>query len=184
MDDAQRMKSGDEISSPVVVAATKPAASLVLPPLSPPSPASPALAKEPESKRKYTSFKEIFKHTGTDKMWRHAYDRYYDMWLTPYIKKEGLRILEIGANTGLSLGAWGMFFEHIPEVHGLSYGFGTNFNYTAVTCSLAPESCSKIKIFYGDQVRMCLYMPTCAHVSKCGECVHALCSSLEALLQT
>jgi hypothetical protein len=104
------------------------------------------------SGRKFTSFADIFNLTGTDKLYRHAYDRYYDVWFDRFISKPNLRLLEIGADSGKSLSAWGMFFEHAPVVHGLSYGISPDYNYTNVACKVDSSSCAKIRIFYGDQV--------------------------------
>ncbi len=102
-------------------------------------------------RQRQSTFADIFRHTGTDKLTRHAYDRYYDTWFRPYASKPNMRILEIGSDRGASLSAWAMFFDHIPVVHGLSYGVG-DFNTTDVACRLDPVSCAHIRVFHGDQV--------------------------------
>ncbi len=49
------------------------------------------------------SISTIMDWTGTDKLFRHAYDRYYSRYFEEFRDKPGLRILEIGAATGHSL---------------------------------------------------------------------------------
>merc|ERR1719471_2633331 len=68
------------------------------------------------------SIKEIFHETNTDKLWRHGYHRYYETQLAPYRAIDGLRILEIGADSGISLGAWLQYFTNPAAVQGVAFG--------------------------------------------------------------
>jgi len=99
---------------------------------------------------KRMTMKEIFAHTGTDKLTRHAYHRYYDIWLERFYGKAGLRMLEIGADTGKSLSAWAMYFQTPPIIHGLSYGVGKP-DYKGIACGLDKTTCENITVFFGDQ---------------------------------
>jgi hypothetical protein len=93
---------------------------------------------------------EILRNTGTDKMWRHGYHRYYEKQLAPYRHVDGARILEIGADKGPSLGAWLEYFEKPEVVQGLAYGVDADAAQKEA-CSLMPTQCSKLKIYSMDQ---------------------------------
>jgi len=93
---------------------------------------------------------EIFQETGTDKRWRHGYHRYYESKLAPYREIDGLRILEIGADSGVSLGAWLQYFTKPAAVQGVAYGVdATHAKQTA--CKLMPTHCEQLAIYSLDQ---------------------------------
>jgi len=96
------------------------------------------------------TIKEIFEETNTDKLWRHGYHRYYETQLAPYRNIDGLRILEIGADSGISLGAWLQYFTKPAAVQGVAYGVdATAAKQTA--CKLMPDQCEKLAIYSLDQ---------------------------------
>jgi hypothetical protein len=49
------------------------------------------------------SIADIMKASGTDKLTRHSYARYYERYFAEFRDMADLRILEIGADTGMSL---------------------------------------------------------------------------------
>ena len=55
----------------------------------------------PEFERE--SISELMDFSGTDKLFRHAYDRYYERYFREFRDVHGIRILEIGADSGISL---------------------------------------------------------------------------------
>lgn len=96
------------------------------------------------------TLEEIFKKSGTDKLWRHGYHRYYETELAPYRHIKDARILEIGADSGISLGAWMSYFSSPAAVHGIAYGVDEKVAKDKA-CSLMPESCDKLALFSMDQ---------------------------------
>ncbi len=52
------------------------------------------------------SIGSIMARTGTDKISRHAYDRYYELHFKDFREKKDLQILEIGAQSGRSIQLW------------------------------------------------------------------------------
>jgi len=102
-----------------------------------------------ETKRSKT-IKEIFNETNTDKLWRHGYHRYYETQLAPYRDIDGLRILEIGAESGAALGAWLQYFTKPAAVQGAAYGVDA-IAAKQTACSIMPDHCEKLAIYSLDQ---------------------------------
>jgi len=96
------------------------------------------------------SIKEIFHETNTDKLWRHGYHRYYETQLAPYRAIDGLRILEIGADSGISLGAWLQYFTNPAAVQGVSFGVDAA-EAKKKACELMAAQCEKLAIYSLDQ---------------------------------
>ena len=94
-------------------------------------------------------FRSLMAKTGTDKLTRHAYDRYYDIYLKDFRDKKGVTILEIGAQAGKSMKLWSSYFSDPAAIHGIAYR-SKNDQKKAV-CDWNPTACDKITIFYGDQ---------------------------------
>ena len=49
------------------------------------------------------SIADLMDASGTDKLTRHSYDRYYERYFAEFRDMADLRILEIGADSGVSL---------------------------------------------------------------------------------
>jgi len=96
------------------------------------------------------TIKEIFEETSTDKLWRHGYHRYYETQLAPYRDINGVRILEIGADSGISLGAWLQYFKKPAAVQGVAYGVDAAAARKKA-CDLMPDQCEKLAIYSLDQ---------------------------------
>merc|ERR1719399_1542853 len=96
------------------------------------------------------TLKEIFQKTGTDKLWRHGYHRYYEKQLAPYRNIDGVSILEIGADSGISLGAWMDYFQNPETVQGIAYNVSADAARKKA-CEIMPEGCSKLRIYSMDQ---------------------------------
>lgn len=96
------------------------------------------------------SIEKIFEGTHTDKLWRHGYHRYYEKQLAAYREQPGMRILEIGADSGISLGAWMLYFKDPAQVSGIAYGVDAEAAQ-AKACGILPDHCDKLKIFSMDQ---------------------------------
>jgi len=96
------------------------------------------------------SIKEIFQETNTDKLWRHGYHRYYETQLAPYRTIDGLRILEIGADSGISLGAWLQYFTKPAAVQGVAYGVDAA-EAKRKACESMAAQCEKLAIYSLDQ---------------------------------
>lgn len=95
------------------------------------------------------SIASIMSRTGTDKLTRHAYDRYYERHFKEFRDKADVKILEIGADTGLSIQLWAEYFSSPGAIHGISYGVPTN--QKKAVCDFSPLACDKVEIFSGDQ---------------------------------
>lgn len=91
----------------------------------------------------------IMARTGTDKLTRHAYDRYYDIYFRDFRNKKGLAFLEIGADQGKSMQLWSEYFSDPSAIDGVSYM--VNADQKKITCDWNPSVCDKITIFNGDQ---------------------------------
>ena len=91
----------------------------------------------------------IMLKTQTDKLNRHAYDRYYDRYFAPFRHKKDVMILEIGADNGMSMRLWAEYFTKPKGIHGISYGVSTD--QKKVACDWKPSACEYVKIFTGDQ---------------------------------
>jgi len=96
------------------------------------------------------TIKQIFQDTGTDKLFLHGYHRYYETQLAPYRDIDGLRLLEIGAKEGKSLGAWLQYFKNPAAVQGVSYGANAT-EAKENACNSMPEHCQKLEIYSLDQ---------------------------------
>jgi len=102
------------------------------------------------AERKPKSITEIFQETNTDKLYRHGYHRYYETHLEPYRAVHGLRLLEIGTDSGISLGAWLKYFTDSAAVQGLAYNVDVEKAH-ATACDLMPKECAKLAIYNLDQ---------------------------------
>merc|ERR1719412_3444372 len=78
-------------------------------------------SREAKEQEEPASIKDIFQGANTDKFYRHGYHRYYETHLKPYRAVNGLRLLEIGADSGVSLGAWLKYFTSAAAVQGVAY---------------------------------------------------------------
>eukprot|EP00565_Helicotheca_tamesis_P008438 CAMPEP_0185724464 /NCGR_PEP_ID=MMETSP1171-20130828/934_1 /TAXON_ID=374046 /ORGANISM="Helicotheca tamensis, Strain CCMP826" /LENGTH=336 /DNA_ID=CAMNT_0028392317 /DNA_START=92 /DNA_END=1102 /DNA_ORIENTATION=- len=68
------------------------------------------------------SFTDLLIESGSDKYYRHHYERYYEGWLEPYRNVAKLKMLEIGADQGKSIELWKNYFTNHELVMGLAYG--------------------------------------------------------------
>ena len=94
----------------------------------------------------------VMARTGTDKLSRHAYDRYYDQYFKAFRDKKDLMLLEIGAHNGKSIQLWLEYFSDPAGIHGVSYGEITEqINYKQVLCEWNLKLCDKASVFHGDQ---------------------------------
>jgi hypothetical protein len=92
---------------------------------------------------------------GTDKLFRHGYHRFYEGLFEPLRYKPGLRMLEIGVETGKSMATWVKYFENAAAdgIQGVAYHAAG----AQATLALQPGAeeqipgCEKIKFFVGDQ---------------------------------
>lgn len=96
------------------------------------------------------TIKEIFEETKTDKLWRHGYHRYYETQLAPYRDVDGLRLLEIGADSGISLAAWMEYFFTPAAVQGIAYGVDAK-QAKKKACDMMLDQCDKLAIYSLDQ---------------------------------
>ena len=85
----------------------------------------------------------------SDKVFGHGYQFFYGPKLAPFKSKPNLRMLEIGAQAGVSAAGWTQYFDDV-FVDMLTYG-GNNdeIKFESKACDLG--DCSKIHTFYGDQ---------------------------------
>lgn len=60
------------------------------------------------------SIKSSFAASHTDKLGRHGYHRFYDQFLQPLYGKP-VRMVEIGVQSGFSLGAWQTMFDSVQS---------------------------------------------------------------------
>jgi hypothetical protein len=118
-------------------------------PASPASPPAVPAAANPDTRE---SIAAIMARTGTDKLSRHAYDRYYELHFKEFRDKKDLSILEIGAQSGKSIQLWSEYFSNPSAIHGVSYGEDTqNVDQKKVVCDWNPAACKNVAIFNGDQ---------------------------------
>jgi hypothetical protein len=99
-----------------------------------------------------TSLVDLMKASGTDKLSRHGYHRFYESLLEPLRLKTELRMLEIGVESGRSMATWVKYFENaaLDGIQGVAY----NANGELATSACAKEKfpgCQKMKFFTGDQ---------------------------------
>lgn len=107
------------------------------------------MSQNPSDARK--SLENIFEETGTDKLWRHGYHRYYESKLAPYRDIDGLRILEIGAEKGKSLRTWTEYFSKPAAIHGIAYGADPVAARNEACKAVGDEKCKYVNIFALDQ---------------------------------
>ena len=89
---------------------------------------------------------EAMANTGTDKgPSRHQYQRYYDKWLAPFQFKQGLKLVEIGAERGRSLHMWSKYFQNASLIAGLAYGDMTEH------VEESSQAWDKVAVYWGDQ---------------------------------
>jgi len=96
------------------------------------------------------SLTEIMAASGTDKVYRHGYHRYYEDLFAPYRDQVGLRFLEIGADSGKSLQAWVEYFSNAQSIGGVAYGVDPK-QAKDRACKLSPKLCEKVDIYSVDQ---------------------------------
>lgn len=86
---------------------------------------------------------------GTDKSSRgHSYTQYYDMILSP-IRKQSVKLLEIGIDKGASLLMWRDYFEN-GEIHGID--IRGDYEYlNGVTTHIVDQSKVGELILFGEQ---------------------------------
>jgi len=86
---------------------------------------------------------------GTDKSSKgHSYCQYYDMILTP-IRKQPVKLLEIGIDKGASLLMWRDYFEN-GEIHGIDIRDGYEY-LNGVTTHVVDQSSFADLFFFGEQ---------------------------------
>eukprot|EP00933_Yihiella_yeosuensis_P016939 TRINITY_DN14309_c0_g1_i2.p2 TRINITY_DN14309_c0_g1~~TRINITY_DN14309_c0_g1_i2.p2 ORF type:complete len:229 (-),score=27.41 TRINITY_DN14309_c0_g1_i2:1056-1742(-) len=109
--------------------------------------------------RKHWDLASLFDAAGSDKHWRHGYHRYYERELAPYKSLAGLRLLEIGVESGASLQVWLDYFTDLRSIEGAGLWFPKE-NATALdqraaaakkSCEFQPAKCSMVKIHEVDQ---------------------------------
>ena len=97
------------------------------------------------------SISTIMARVGTDKLTRHAYDRYYELHFKDFRHKKDLSLLEIGAQTGASIRLWAEYFTHASAIHAVAYGLVDGQDPLKMVCDQYPPGCSKVLMFNGDQ---------------------------------
>lgn len=97
------------------------------------------------------SLATILKESGTDKLWRHGYHRYYETKLAPYRDTDGLRLLEIGAKKGKSLNTWMQYFSNPGAIHSIAYRADVVAARAEACAQMSEDACSILKIFDLDQ---------------------------------
>lgn len=93
---------------------------------------------------------EAFSESGTDKMWLHGYQRWYEEALAPYKDVEHLAILEIGAKEGKSLKSWVEYFSKPSRVDGVAY-MADPVKAKAKACEAGQLLCNVVNIYSVDQ---------------------------------
>jgi len=99
------------------------------------------------------SLRSLMEKSGTDKLWRHVYDRYYEVWMARFRHLDALSLLEIGADTGNSMVLWADYFTNPSAIHGISYENDKRNlpDQKKLVCYHNPRACDLITIFTGDQ---------------------------------
>ena len=64
------------------------------------------------------SLLSLMQASNTDKVFRHGFHRYYEPLLEPFRDKKGMRMLEIGVESGRSMAAWVKYFSN-PASDGI-----------------------------------------------------------------
>ena len=102
----------------------------------------------PESSE--VSIGTLMLNSGTDKLNRHAYDRYYELYLERFRHLPNVFLLEIGAGwDGQSLPVWANYFSSPGGIHSIAYR--TSPHPENAACNAQPKLCQKINVFEGDQ---------------------------------
>jgi hypothetical protein len=121
-----------------------------------------SLLKTPPAEKNFTtkvrSFTDILIASGSDKYFRHHYERYYEVWLEDFRRKSNLRLLEIGADTGASLNLWAEYFTDPDFIMGLAYGVSVQ------DVKNKTKNNPLIRVYYGDQASK----PTMDYLRKQG----------------
>ena len=146
----EHVRSGEELQNKIaasiadLIANSKPSV---------PSSSAPLVEQTapPPSSEPREPISAIMARTGTDKLTRHAYDRYYDVYFKDFREKQDLTILEIGAQTGSSIQLWAEYFTHATAIHAVAYGLVNGQDPLKMVCDQYPPGCSKVVIFNGDQ---------------------------------
>ena len=99
-----------------------------------------------------SSLADLMKAAGTDKVWRHGYHRFYGTLLEPFRHKVGLKMLEIGVDSGQSMLPWIQFFTNIASdgIQGVAYK-AVGEVATSECAKAKFLGCEKMKMFTGDQ---------------------------------
>ena len=97
------------------------------------------------------SFTSLLQQSGSDKYWRHHYERYYEPWLESYRHQSSLRFLEIGVLRGNSLQAWKSYFVDPQLILGLGYGSNTEYANTMNDENTMKNNKQVIELYLGDQ---------------------------------
>lgn len=85
------------------------------------------------------TMEQLGKATGTDKIYRHGYDRFYNFFLEPLRNTKGLNMLEIGFNLGHSYKMWLDYFPY-GEVYFMEKDPGSKFAKHRYTGDQGAES--------------------------------------------
>ena len=131
--------------------------------LSPPALPDEALAPIPSASREPSiappipaparnSLTKLMSEAGTDKLFRHGYHRFYEGLFEPLRYKPGLRMLEIGVETGKSMATWVKYFENAAAdgIQGVAY-HAAGAQATSACAQEKIPGCEKMKFFIGDQ---------------------------------
>ena len=73
------------------------------------------------------SLLSLMQASNTDKVFRHGFHRYYEPLLEPFRDKKGLRMLEIGVESGRSMEAWVKYFSNPANdgIHSQKSSYGS-----------------------------------------------------------
>ena len=84
----------------------------------------------------------LLNQSGSDKVWQHGYQRYYEPVLGP-LRHFPVRFLEIGVEDGRSLAAWRQYFTRPAQLVGVGWGNWQTDPVTSCSCPApAPLSCA------------------------------------------
>lgn len=103
----------------------------------------PCKQKNPACPDNLGSITKAINSSGSDKLWFHHYERYYERWLQDFRCKRGLKLVEIGAQHGRSLKVWSDIFVSPKTILGVAYGKSAQ----DVEKALGP----KTSVMWGDQ---------------------------------
>ena len=89
---------------------------------------------------------------GTDKLFRHGYHRFYEGLCEPLRYKPGLKMHEIGVETGKSMATWVKYFENAAAdgIQGVAY-YAAGAQATSACAQEKIPGCEKMKFFIGEQ---------------------------------